>query len=124
MTLIQAYDDAILRGDIHEDGLQRQLLTPLETLANQLMTPKRSWLPWRRQPAAQGFYIYGPVGVGKTFLMDLFYDSVDMQEKKRFHFHHFMQQVDARLRTLQGTKNPLQQIADELASTTRLLCFD
>ena len=100
------------------------MLAPLETLALALERSRRSWLPWRARKPLTGLYIYGPVGVGKTFIMDLFYDSVTTQAKKRFHFHHFMQQVDARLRALQGQKNPLQRIADEIAQSTRLLCFD
>lgn len=124
MNLLDAYNAAVSREEIDDDRLQRQLLEPLNSLADSLKSPAKVWLPWRRKQPAPGVYIYGPVGVGKTFLMDLFYDSVEIREKKRFHFHHFMQQVDARLRTLQGTKNPLQQIARELSSSTRLLCFD
>jgi len=124
MTLLALYDEAVTRGELDNDAMQRQALEPLETLSQELASPQRGWFPWRKKKPLTGLYIYGPVGVGKTFLMDLFYDNVPSGEKKRFHFHHFMQQVDARLRVLQGQKNPLQRIADELADSTRLLCFD
>jgi cell division protein ZapE len=124
MSLTNLYDEAVARGDIDDDVLQRQVLVSLELLTEKLTASKRAWFSWGRKKTIQGVYILGPVGVGKTFLMDLFYDQVPIQEKKRFHFHHFMQQVDARLRVLQGVKNPLQRIADEVAHSTKLLCFD
>ncbi|AHE66095.1 putative ATPase [Legionella oakridgensis ATCC 33761 = DSM 21215] len=78
----------------------------------------------RTKKTLQGIYLYGPVGGGKTYLMDLFYQGVGIQQKSRFHFHHFMQQVDAQLRRLQGHKDPLRNIAANLAKSTRLLCLD
>lgn len=124
MTLTAKYDAAIANHDIVNDPLQRNLLVPLEQLIDALATPVRRWFSFGRKQVIMGYYLYGPVGVGKTFLMDLLYEEVPITQKKRFHFHHFMQQVDAQLRRLQGQKNPLKQIATELANSTRLLCFD
>jgi cell division protein ZapE len=72
----------------------------------------------------KGLYVYGPVGVGKTYLVDLLYQYVEEKKKARFHFHHFMQQIDAQLRRLQGQKDPLRHIAKNIAQSVRLLCFD
>lgn len=124
MSLTAKYDAAIASHDIVNDPVQRQLLMPLEQLTAALAIPARRWFSFVKKPITMGYYLYGPVGVGKTFLMDLFYDNVAITQKKRFHFHHFMQQVDAQLRRLQGQKNPLKHIATELANSTRLLCFD
>ncbi|MFC3908883.1 cell division protein ZapE [Legionella dresdenensis] len=124
MTLFDQYDAAVANAEIENDPVQREQLSSLQRLAVQLTAPKKRWLPWLRQEEIKGVYLYGQVGVGKTFLMDLFFDYVAIEQKKRFHFHHFMQQIDARLRRLQGQKNPLQRIAEELAASTRLLCFD
>ena len=124
MTLLEKYDAAIACNDIVDDPLQRQLLGPLNDLAEMFAKPKRRWFSFGKNQVIMGYYLYGPVGVGKTFLMDSFYDAVAISQKKRFHFHHFMQQIDAQLRRLQGQKNPLKQIAAELASSARLLCFD
>lgn len=124
MTLLSHYETAIKRGDIVDDVLQRQVLLSMQRLADALQT-KHSWLKWRRKSRpATGIYLYGPVGVGKTYLMDLFYQQVGERQKARFHFHHFMQQIDAQLRRLQGQKDPLHRIAADLAKRTRLLCFD
>ncbi|WP_454785645.1 cell division protein ZapE [Legionella sp. WA2024007413] len=124
MNLITQYEAAIQCGDIDDDPLQRDILTHLESLAYQVKKSNSSWLYPLIKPRIKGVYIYGPVGVGKTYLIDLFYDCLEEKKKARFHFHHFMQQVDAQLRRLQGQKNPLRQIAKELAKTTRVLCFD
>lgn len=125
MTLIKRYEQAIVSGDIEDDPIQRTVLTSMQRLCDELQLPRRSWLNWlQKLPQPVGLYLYGPVGVGKTFLMDLFYEQVEEQQKARIHFHHFMQQVDGQLRRLQGQKDPLRYIAAELAKTIRLLCFD
>ena len=123
MNLIEHYDAAVASADIRDDPTQRELLVHLQQVADALDKP-RSWFHWGCKEQIQGLYLYGPVGVGKTFLVDMFYEYVTDTHKSRFHFHQFMQQVDAQLRRLQGIKNPLQRIAAKLAKTTRLLCFD
>lgn len=124
MTLMVEYDAAIARGEINDDSLQREILTHMERLANDLNKANSSWFSRVYKPQIKGLYIYGPVGAGKTYLVDLFYEQVAEPKKARFHFHHFMQQIDAQLRRLQGQKDPLRQIAKKLAKSTRVLCFD
>lgn len=124
MTLDEAYDAAIERGDIENDPAQRQILSSMQNLIGELTTRRRFSLPWNNRQTVKGLYLHGAVGGGKTFLMDMFFEHLPLQEKRRVHFHQFMQQVDARLRRLQGTKNPLQAIAEELANTSRVLCLD
>ncbi|WP_028388229.1 cell division protein ZapE [Legionella fairfieldensis] len=124
MTLIEHYEAAIALGDIEDDKEQRQVLLSMQRVLDDLDKPVSSWFPRRRKRLIRGVYLYGSVGVGKTYLMDLFYHSIDEQQKARFHFHQFMQQVDAQLRHLQGQKNPLRQIAADLAKRIRILCFD
>ncbi|CDZ75904.1 DNA replication protein [Legionella massiliensis] len=124
MTLVEAYEDAIAKGDIRDDSTQRNVLTSMHRLMSELKQPQSSWLSWLRKPQVTGIYLYGPVGVGKTYLMDLFYQHADEPKKARFHFHHFMQQIDAQLRQRQGQKDPLRKIATDLGKSIRLLCFD
>lgn len=124
MNLENYYEEAIQRGEIDNDPHQRELLEHMQRLADDLEQPSSSWFPWRQKKPVQGLYVYGPVGVGKTYLVDMFYEHVAEKKKARFHFHHFMQQIDAQLRQLQGQKDPLRQIAKNIAKTIRLLCFD
>ncbi len=126
MTMLTSYDALVARGDIEDDDEQRQLLVVFEKVAVQLeqVAQKKKW-PWQKKTKEKrGIYLHGPVGTGKTFLMDLFYEGIDESRKGRFHFHHFMQQVDVQLRRLQGHQDPLRYLACEIAKSLRILCFD
>ena len=124
MILIEHYDAAIARGDINNDPAQREVIIHLQRVMDELAASQHSWLKWWHKHQGKGLYLYGPVGVGKTYLGDLFYQYVPEPKKARFHFHQFMQQIDAQLRRLQGQTDPLRRIAAGIAKTTRLLCFD
>jgi cell division protein ZapE len=71
-----------------------------------------------------GIYLWGDVGRGKTWLMNLFYDTLPFEEKRRLHFHHFMLDVHKRLGELQNQKNPLHIIAKDYSDKFRVLCLD
>lgn len=71
----------------------------------------------------QGLYLWGPVGRGKTWLMDQFHQCLRMPSRRQ-HFHHFMAWVHQRLFQLNGTADPLLALAAELARQIRVLCFD
>ena len=63
----------------------------------------------------------GPVGAGKTYLMDLFFESLQEPRKARFHFHLFMQQIDKKLRQLQGHANPILEVVKQLSAKVKVL---
>jgi len=71
----------------------------------------------------RGVYLWGGVGRGKTFLMDLFHASLQVPSR-RTHFHRFMHEVHGRLRELRELPDPLQRIARDIAGDCRVLCFD
>ncbi len=72
----------------------------------------------------RGLYLWGGVGRGKTFLMDLFFSSLPIEDKKRYHFHRLMRIVHGRLKKLDGIEDPLGVVAESIAANTRVLCFD
>jgi cell division protein ZapE len=76
------------------------------------------------RPLERGLYLWGSVGRGKTLLMDLFYQSLPFAERRRRHFHRFMQDVHRQLKSVQGNEAPLERVAESIAQTTRVLCFD
>lgn len=78
----------------------------------------------RRERVVRGLYLWGGVGRGKTFLMDVFFESVALERKLRLHFHRFMQRIHHRLRDLQGQTDPLRIVGAELAAQARLICLD
>lgn len=71
----------------------------------------------------RGLYIYGRVGRGKTFLMDLFFDNIEVP-KIREHYYHFMQDVHKKMRGFQGSEDPLKLVAKEFAKECKVLCVD
>ncbi len=71
----------------------------------------------------RGVYLWGPVGRGKTWLMNMFHRSLQVPSRRQ-HFHHFMRWVHIRLFQLNGTADPLQVLAKELSQEVRVLCFD
>jgi cell division protein ZapE len=78
-----------------------------------------------RDPAAvQGLYLWGSVGRGKTWLMDLFCASLPTTLARRRHFHRFMHEVHQHLGRLQHHLSPLEQVARAIARDTRVLCLD
>ena len=71
----------------------------------------------------KGVYLWGPVGRGKTWLMDQFYQTLQVPARRQ-HFHHFMGWVHQRSFQLTGTADPLKALARELSDDVRVLCFD
>ncbi|MBD8871281.1 cell division protein ZapE [Rhodanobacter sp. DHB23] len=84
----------------------------------------KSLLASEPAPAPQGLYLWGTVGRGKTFLMDLFAASLPRGTVLRRHFHRFMQEVHERLRELGERQDPLAEVAAGLAARCRVLCLD
>ncbi|GAB4465852.1 MAG: cell division protein ZapE [Burkholderiaceae bacterium] len=78
----------------------------------------------RRPPIPRGVYLWGGVGRGKSFLMDVFFAAVPLIRKTRVHFHEFMRGVHRELDELKGTVDPLDEVARRIARRHRLICFD
>ncbi|KAF6156370.1 hypothetical protein GIB67_031491 [Kingdonia uniflora] len=73
----------------------------------------------------KGLYLYGGVGTGKTMLMDLFFNQLPSNwRKKRIHFHDFMLSVHSRLQRHKGVEDPLEVVAGEISDDSLLLCLD
>ena len=81
----------------------------------------------RNDAPPMGLYLYGPVGRGKSMLMDLFFDTAPVERKRRVHFHAFMLEIQQRLNELRKQEkrtDPLMQVAADVADESWLLCFD
>ncbi len=72
----------------------------------------------------QGLYLWGGVGIGKTYLMDTFFNCLPTGKKSRLHFHRFMKEVHDDLQRLQGVKDPLKMVAQDIADQADIICFD
>ena len=115
------------------DSAQMDVILRLENLQQQIQArkPARRGLLGRlsfnrhaNRDGIKGLYIWGGVGRGKTFLMDLFFDSLKVEKKKRIHFHRMMHDVHERLGALGSIEDPLDTVADDIAAETQILCFD
>ncbi|KAJ9162913.1 hypothetical protein P3X46_022650 [Hevea brasiliensis] len=83
------------------------------------------FLPQSSYSPVKGLYLYGGVGTGKTMLMDLFFNQLPCNwRKKRIHFHDFMLNVHSRLQKHKGVADPLEVVAGEISDEAILLCLD
>ncbi|URR13501.1 cell division protein ZapE [Citrobacter portucalensis] len=135
-----SYQQALNDGSHQPDNVQLEAVNRLETIFQALTTPARpapqesglmarfgKLLGKRESPInapVRGLYMWGGVGRGKTWLMDLFYHSLPGERKQRLHFHRFMLRVHEELTALQGQSDPLEIIADRFKAETDVLCFD
>lgn len=138
--LLSRYDALVASGAMERDAAQVAAVGKLDALARRLTEPKGAnsarcfaarvleWLRRGRQCdcVPRGLYIWGLVGRGKTTLMDLFFDALDVEAKRRAHFHAFMADVHARLHRARrmAEADPVARVASDIARETRVLCFD
>jgi cell division protein ZapE len=132
LSVREAYRASLLSHGHEEDPAQVDVVRRLDDLRERLLdrrvgNPFVRLLPWRsrgRETPVKGLYIWGEVGRGKTFLMDLFFDTLPIEDKQRIHFHRMMRDVHERLKALGDIEDPLDRIGADIARDTRLLCFD
>ncbi len=130
MGIQQAYASAVAQHGHIKDKAQFRVVDALQNLQDQILRAAtltgrlRQFLPGSSQRRPRGIYLWGGVGRGKTFLMDLFFGSLKFKKKKRIHFHRMMRDIHARLRALDDIEDPLDHVAEDIAAETRVLCFD
>ena len=135
MDLSARYQRELAQDGFSEDPAQARAIGQLERLGAALAAtrPPGSRLSrlmrrlpgrWGNGVPVPGVYLWGGVGRGKTFLMDLFFESLPFDDKLRFHFHRMMYRVHGRLKQLSNHADPLELVAEELARQARILCFD
>jgi len=109
-----------------DDPAQRTVLVQLDRIQAELIAAEKTkwWQRLRATPPVRGLYLYGSVGRGKTFLVDLFFESLPFEAKLRRHFHRFMQEVHAELNRLKGHEDPLVAVAAHFAAEARVFCLD
>ena len=115
------YQQHLSQSGFVDDKSQYQTLEALENLYQALTSTNANKPPYK---AINGLYLWGDVGRGKTFLMDIFYDSVAGLPRLRLHFHRFMARIHKALIAESGHRDPLQRIAKNIAAECRVLCFD
>ncbi|MBV9220886.1 MAG: AFG1 family ATPase [Methylobacteriaceae bacterium] len=140
-AVLDRYLSLATQGHVERDPAQEELIGRLDRLRERMAAVPPAgkpngfnWLFGSRNngAAVRGVYIWGPVGRGKTMLMDLFYEAVEGERKRRVHFHSFMADVHARIHAWRRQRkaglawgdDPIAPVAGALAEASRLLCFD
>lgn len=132
------YRALISAGDIQADSAQRAAVEKLQLLHMRLRdyNPSRGkkvglgWLGFGRREEPDhrltGIYMYGGVGRGKSMLMDLFFAEAPVRAKRRVHFHAFMSEVHVGIHIARESNvdDPVRPVAEEVAESATLLCFD
>jgi len=132
------WHERVRAGDVKPDPAQQRAAARLQRLHDALRDyrPPERGGGWkarlglgrrRRAEAPPGLYLFGPVGRGKSMLMDLFFSTAPVARKRRVHFHAFMQEIHDRAHRLRrdgGSGDPVLPIARAVADQASLLCFD
>jgi len=131
-TLQHAYHESLRRHGYQADAAQEHAVARLEDLRLRLKAAQGDESGWfahlrrmagRDAATVRGLYLWGGVGRGKTFLLDLFHAQLPVPGR-RHHFHRFMKHVHGRLGRMRDREDPLTRVADEIARESRVLCLD
>lgn len=128
----QVYQSGVAEGRWQDDPAQRAVLPTLDRINAALARgDRRGWLGrLLDRPAVHagvpGLYLWGGVGRGKTFLVDLLANTLPPAQVLRRHFHRFMGKVQAALQPLREAErsDPLSLVAERIAARCRVLCLD
>lgn len=128
--MLARYEQLINSSELRADPDQRRAAVRLDRLQKELEAEKPggllSQLFSKKTTRPQGVYMWGGVGRGKSMLMDLFHDTLALPQKRRAHFHAFMQEVHEEMRLARQSHegDPIPPVAAKLASNLRVLAFD
>ncbi len=128
-TPSQRYDAGAREGRWQNDPAQRAVLVALDRIHDKMLARERAsglsrwWSRVRHEDGVRGLYLWGGVGRGKTFLMDLLHDGLPPELCTRLHFHRFMGRVHAELQHHKHQRDPLMAVACHFAERP-LLCLD
>lgn len=122
------YQQLLDKGDFESDPEQLSAAEALDELWHGLRKQEQprfiDRLRGKKSQYVRGLYLWGGVGRGKTWLMDLFYEQLPSEQKQRVHFHRFMRRIHSSLKALGNVQDPLTRIAQDWASECRILCLD
>ncbi|MCH2065592.1 MAG: AFG1 family ATPase [Shimia sp.] len=125
-SLPEIYAARVADGTLHADDAQVAVLPEFERIRSDLAKPmKKSWFRKSTPEPVQGLYLWGGVGRGKSMLMDLFVDSLNVPVR-RVHFHAFMQEIHEAMHKArsEGVEDTVQPVAKAVAASVRVLAFD
>jgi cell division protein ZapE len=123
----RAYSELLHAGELRPDPAQERAIAALDRLAASFRgSGFLSQVFGNNRDGPAGVYLWGGVGRGKSMLMDLAFDNIDVESKRRVHFHEFMLETHQRLRKARESEegDPIEPVTEEVAGQAKLLCFD
>jgi cell division protein ZapE len=137
LDLSERYQRERVARGYQSDAAQEMAIGRLQVLRTRWLAERSAgiWSRWlrrlragspdgERSGDARGLYLWGGVGRGKTWMVDVFYDSLPARGRRRTHFHQFMRSVHEQLLQFGARRDPLQLLARRIARQTSLLCLD
>lgn len=117
INLMAVYQKQLEANGFIPDAAQAAALVRLQHLATALQADTAT--------PPKGLYLHGPVGRGKSWLMEMFCNAVTLP-KRRVHFHAFMQELHTRLHTTSTRhgQDLMQVVASQICAEATVLCFD
>ncbi len=130
--LTHIYEDALKQMGHRPNDRQRIVIDRFQDLSDRLTqssdTPRwKKWFGAKRRlcaPPPRGIFLWGNIGSGKTFLMDIFFESLEHNEKQRMHFYRFMEEVHELLQSCRRQPDPVEAVASYFSRRTKVLCID
>ncbi len=134
-NFIENYQQKICSGFLQADIEQQLVVEQMQVIhekiedfyLNNSNFKIKQWFPFsldKVEQPVQGIYLWGDVGRGKTFLLDLFFECLSLKNKLRLHFHRFMQIIHESIDDLGDIEDPLKKIAKRFASKYKIICLD
>jgi cell division protein ZapE len=127
-SLLERFRLLLEAGELRPDAEQETAARRLDALQQALegQSPGGLMAMFRKPRPIRGVYLWGGVGRGKSMLMDLFHETLDIPEKRRVHFHAFMIEIHQRLREARKREegDPIPTVAAGIAEGVRCLAFD
>lgn len=127
---LKLYELEVKNKKITDDATQKKIIVKFQKLyenkfnTNFFTRLLTNIVGARNKKTTTGFYLWGKVGRGKTYLMDLFYNALPIKEKERVHYHSLMQYIHTTLLKLSSCENPIESLANNLIKTKKVICID
>ena len=124
-NLTNIYAAKVAKGEISEDPVQLEVLPEFERIRAAVAQPVKRGFFRKAPEAPKGLYLWGGVGRGKSMLMDMFVDALEVPAR-RVHFHAFMQEIHAAMHEARksGIEDALAPVTKAVADEVRVLAFD
>ena len=125
MNLNKLFLNYCKKNNLETNHNQLNLIEELNLFYNQSFSKSFFKKNFTKQNSKKGFYLQGDVGVGKTMILNFFYNNFD-KTKQRFHFNEFM--ISFHDFVFKNKKNNQENIIEKfvkkLKSKSKLIFFD